>query len=261
MNRTARRWAVLLIVFAAGCGGGGMGSDPTSSTSKSSSMSTTASNCHTSMSDMDMSMPNMSHMMPNCTSSSMLESAARPQEPLAGASRTLTASANGNSYSLTYSVTTNPGTTMFDGQMASSSSIALTMQENGTPVGTETATAYYLTNPYVALGLTGTADGVGFEIIFNSTNPYPTTLSVGASGPLAIGTFYTPGTNVAIGSLSVTYSVEANNASSLLLKVASSATLAGNQVPPVIAYAVDSSGEATLSSIQVTLKGVTLTFS
>jgi len=206
----------------------------------------------------------MSNMpMSNCSSSSAtqhLNSAPRPQEPLAVPSTTLTASANGNNYSLTYSLTANSGTTMFDGQMANSGSIAVTVVENGTTVGTENATAYYLTSPYVPLGLTGTANGTAFEIIFNSIDPYPSTLTVGESGPLASGTFYTPGTNVALGSLTVSYSVEANNSSTLLLNVSASSTLGGNPLPELIAYAVDASGHTTLSSIQITLNGVTLTF-
>jgi hypothetical protein len=189
-----------------------------------------------------------------------MNTASRPQEPFAVPSTTLTASAGGNSYQLTYSVTANSGTTLFDGQMASSSSINLAVLENGATKSTETATTYYLTNPYVPLGLTGTVDGTGFEVIFNSIDPYPATLKVGESGPLAVGTFYSPGTNVAIGSLTVTYSVETNNSSTLLLEVSSSATLSGNQVPEMIAYAVDAAGGLTLSSVQVMLNGVTLSF-
>jgi hypothetical protein len=172
----------------------------------------------------------------------------------------LTASANGNTYSLTYSVTTNSVTNMFDGQMAQSSVISVTLAENGTTLPTQTTTAWYLTNPYMPLGLSGTANGTAFDLIFNSIDPLPATLMVGQSGPLASGTFYAPGTNVALGTLTMTYAVEANTASTLLLKISSSATLSGYPLPEVIAYAVDASGHTSLSSIQITLNGLPLTF-
>jgi hypothetical protein len=238
MNRIVGRMSVLLMLSAAGCGGGGSGNDMTAADPMGNCMS------------MSCGMPSMSHM----------NSAPRPQEPFALPPTTLTASANGNSYRLTYSLTANSGTTMFDGQMANSASIVLTVLENGTTVATENATAYYLTSPYTPLGLAGTVNGTAFEIIFSSIDPYPATFTVGDSGPLASGTFYAAGTNTALGSLTITYSVEANNSSTLLLKVSSSATLAGNPLPDVIAYAVDASGHTTLSSVEVTLNGMTLMF-
>jgi hypothetical protein len=238
MNRIVSRMSVLLMLSAAGCGGGGSGNDMMSADPMGNCMS------------MSCDMSATPHM----------NSAPRPQEPLAVPSTTLTASANGNSYSLTYSLTANSGANMFDGQMANSGSIALTVLENGTTAGTENATAYYLTSPYTPLGLAGTVKGTAFEIIFTSIDPLPATLTVGDSGPLASGTFYSPGTNTALGSLTITYSVEANNSSTLLLKVSSSATLAANPLPDVIAYAVDASGHTTLSSVQATLNGVTLIF-
>jgi hypothetical protein len=244
MIRIVRGLAALSVLSLAGCGGdGGM--------SMNMAAGTASGNCQMSMS------------MSNCSSSSatqQMNSAPRPSEPFSIPSTTLTASANGNTYSLTYSVTANSGSASFDGQMAQSSVISVTVAENGTPLPTQTTTAWYLTNPYVPLGLSGTANGTAFEVIFNSINPFPSTLTVGESGTLASGTFYTPGSNTAIGSLSVTYAVEANNSSSLLLKVSSSATVATNPLPEVIAYAVDASGHLSLSSIQITLNGVTLTF-
>lgn len=244
MTRIVRGLAALWVLSSAGCGG-----DGGTMYMAAGFPGTASGNCQMSMSSCS-----------NSSATQQMNSAPRPSEPFSIPSTTLTASANGNTYSLIYSVTTNSGSTSFDGQMAQSSALVATVAENGTTIGTQTTTAYYLTSPYVPLGFSGTANGTAFEVIFNSINPYPSTLMVGESGTLASGTFYTPGSNAAIGSLSVTYAVEANNSSTLLLKVSSSATVATNPLPEVIAYAVDASGHMSLSSIQITLNGVTLTF-
>jgi hypothetical protein len=245
MTRIVRGLAALSVLSLAGCGG-----DGTSMNMAASYPGTASANCQMGMSGCS-----------NSSATQQMNSAPRPSEPFSMPSTTLTASAHGNTYSLTYSVTTNSNSVSFDGQMAQSSAIVATVAENGTTIGTQTTTAYYLTSPYVPLGFGGkTVNGTAFEVIFNSINPYPSTLTVGESGTLASGNFYTPGSNTAIGSLTVTYAVEANNSSSLLLKVSSSATVATNPLPEVIAYAVDASGHLSLSSIQITLNGVTLTF-
>src|SRR5271156_2448103 len=82
------------------------------------------------------------------------ESVPAPAEPFTVDPTTLAASSGGNSYAGTYTETPNKGTTMFDGQEANSSTISLTITENGTPIVTEIETAYYLENPYQPLGLT-----------------------------------------------------------------------------------------------------------
>ena len=83
-----------------------------------------------------------------------LESVPAPAEPFNIDPTMLAASSGGNSYAGTYTETPNKGTTMFDGQEANSSTISLTITENGTPIVTEIETAYYLENPYQPLGLT-----------------------------------------------------------------------------------------------------------
>ena len=100
-----------------------------------------------------------------------LESAPAPAEPFNIPSTTLTASSDGNSYTAIYSETPNNGTTMFDGQEANSSTISLAITENGTPIVTESDTAYYLENPYQPLGLTLSSNGGQFDFIYNSTDP------------------------------------------------------------------------------------------
>ncbi len=270
MRRSVVCAPVLVLALAAGCGGGG-GSASSSSMSNNtanagnagmSMSSSTSSNpmCDTSMDDMSMS--DMSDTMMMCdTATPMLQTALAPPQPFVIAAKPLTAYANGATYSGTYSQVTNTGTTMFDGQVASSSNIVLTVLENGATIATQASTAYYLTSPYTPLGLTGTTNGTAYQVVFTSIDPYPSPLTAGSSGPVATGTYYTPGTNVAMGSFTETYSVVENDATTLLLTIYTSGTLNGSPVSGMLAYLVDASGNLTLSLVQVTVNGMTLNLS
>jgi len=189
-----------------------------------------------------------------------LEAAPAPQEPFNIPSTTLTATSGGNSYTAIYSQTPNNGTTMFDGQAAYSSTVSLTITENGSTIGTEVSTAYYLESPYEPLGLSGTVSGTAYTFLFTSTNPYPSTLTVGSSGPLGSGTFYLSGTNDGIGSLTETYSVASNNASTVLLTTYATGTVNGQSISETINYAVNPSGALQLQSVDILVNGTTLNF-
>lgn len=190
-----------------------------------------------------------------------LEAAPAPQEPFNVPSITLTATSGLNSYTAIYSQTPNNGTTMFDGQAAYSSTISLTITENGSTIATEVSTAYYLESPYEPLGLSGTVSSTAYTFLFTSTDPYPSTLTVGSSGPLGSGTYYLSGTNDVVGSLTETYSVTSNNSSNaLLLTTYGSGTVNGSSVNETITYIVYSSGALALLSMQLTVNGAALTF-
>jgi hypothetical protein len=190
-----------------------------------------------------------------------LKAAPAPQEPFNIQSVTMTTNLNGNSYIAIYSQTPNNGTTMFTGQAAHSSTVSLTITENGSTIGTEISTAYYLESPYVPLGLSGTVGGTAYTFLFASTDPLPSTLTVGSSGPLGSGTYYISGTNTAIGSLTETYSVTANGSSNLILTTNSSGTVNGSSVNETITYFVDSSGAVALDGVQLIVNGTELSFS
>ena len=225
--KTALIWSVVLLgVVSSGCGGGGGDGSAIQS-------SPTPQN---------------------------LESAPAPAEPFKIPSTTLTASSGGNSYTAIYSQTPNTGTAMFDGQEASSSTISLTLTENGTTLSTEITTAYYLENPYTPLGLSGSVSGIDYEFVFSSIDPLPSTLTVGASGPLGNGMYYLSGTNTAIGSLTETYSVTANNPTTVLLTTYASGTVNGQSISETIDYAVNASGAFELQSAEILLNGTTLNF-
>jgi hypothetical protein len=190
-----------------------------------------------------------------------LQSARAPQQPYNIQSTTLTAmDGSGNTYTAMVSQTPNSGTVNFNGQMAYSSVLAITILENGVTVVTETTTDYYLESPYTPLGISGSTNGNGWVFIFDSVDPLPTTLMVGDSGPLGSGTYYDAVTNAPLGSLTSTYSVTANDPTTLLLNVYGSGMLNGNQESSTITYNVDAAGNVALSSVQVTVNGQTLTF-
>jgi hypothetical protein len=185
-------------------------------------------------------------------------SAPAPQEPFDITSTTLAASSGGNSYTAIYSETPNQGTTMFDGQEANSSTISLTISENGAPIATEIDTVYYLESPYQPLGMSISANGKQFDFLYNSTDPLPSTLTAGNSGPLGSGTYYVVNTNDGIGSLTETYSVAAWNPATLMLTTYATGTLNGQMVNESITYVLN--GEPILSSMEVIVNGTQLTF-
>jgi hypothetical protein len=189
-----------------------------------------------------------------------LESAPAPAEPFNIPSATMTMSSGGNSYTAIYSETPNNGTTMFDGQEAHSSTISLTITENGSPIVTEIDTAYYLENPYQPLGLTLSSNGKQFDFLYNSTNPLPLTLTVGDSGPLGSGTYYVVNTNESIGSLTQTYSVASNDTSTVELITYATGTVNGQSISETINYAVNASGAPELEWFSILVNGTTLTF-
>jgi hypothetical protein len=148
---------------------------------------------------------------------------------------------------------------MSDGQEANSSTISLTITENGSPIITEIETAYYLENPYQPLGVTLSYNGGQFDLLYKSTNPLPSTLIIGSSGPLGSGTYYDVNTNDAIGSLTETYSVTSSNGW-ILLNTNATGTVNGQSINQTISYVINS-GEATgVASVEVLVNGTALSF-
>jgi hypothetical protein len=172
-----------------------------------------------------------------------LKSAPAPAEPFNIPAATLTASSSGNSYTAIYRETPNNGSTMFDGQEANSSTAY-----------------YYLQTPYQPLGLTLSSSGGQFDFLYNSTDALPSTLIVGSSGPLGSGTYYLVNTNDGVGSLTETYSVASNDASSVLLTTKATGTVNGQSINETINYAVSASGAFELLSVEILVNGTTLNF-
>jgi hypothetical protein len=188
-----------------------------------------------------------------------LQSATPPAQPWTIPSTTLTATdSSGNTYSLT--VSNSPGGSMtFNGQVADTSVLALSLSENGVAVSTDDTTAYYLTDPYSPLGLSGTTNGVAWTAVVTSYTPFPTTLTVGSSGSLMSANYEDSMGNV-IGGLTETYTVTADTPSDLLLNIDASGSVNGTSVTETLTYSITSTGVLSLAQAQITVNGVTLAF-
>jgi hypothetical protein len=188
-----------------------------------------------------------------------LQSARAPSQPMATPSTTLTATDSGNTYTVTYSSTPG-GMAMFNGQNANTVMIGLTISENGAVLATENSTAYYLANPYSPLGVSGTTSGTAWTATITGYTPLPSTLTVGASGPLDSAT-YTDGMGNNIGALTETYTVTADSPDALFLNIDAAGTINGVQETETLIYSVASDGTVQgLVQAQITVNGTTLSF-
>jgi hypothetical protein len=196
----------------------------------------------------------------SATAQQNLQSARAPSQPFTVSSTTLMATdGNGNSYSATFSQTAG-GTAVFNGQNASTGVIGLTISKNGVVVATEDSTAYYLTNPYSPLGLSGTTNGIAWTALVTSYTALPSMLTVGASGPLLSVTYYDGMMNNS-GSLTETYTVTADSPNALSLNVDGAGTINGVPETETLTYSIASDGTlSALVQVHITVNGTTLTF-
>jgi hypothetical protein len=193
------------------------------------------------------------------TQPTVIQSVRLPAYPFTIASTTLTGTVNGTALTLEFSAMANTGTATFHGQVAETGSLSLTVLEGNTPVVTSVSTAYYLTNPYSPLGLTVTANGVTEEVTFSSIDPPPSMLTVGSSGPLDTAMYYNTA-NVNIGSITETYSVAANDGTSVKYSVYAAGTVNGTQDSETIVYTISNSGTVELIEIDLLVNGQAVTF-
>jgi hypothetical protein len=190
-----------------------------------------------------------------------LQAAPAPAQPIMVPLTTLSATVNGTTYTIQYSVTPNQGTVSFNGQMASSSTLNLQVLNGMALVLNDTTTEYYVENPYMPLGISGTTEtGTGFTFTITTESPLPSTLMVGDSGTLFSGN-YTGADGSAIGMLTETYSVTADTASTLTLTIEDDGTINGNEVIISPAFTVNDMGKiVALQQVTVTVNGQTYTF-
>lgn len=204
----------------------------------------------------------------SAAASQNLQSAQAPSLPIYVAGTTLKATdSSGNTWNATYS-STAAGTGTFNGQVAYETPIFFTVQRNATVINSESIVEFALMNPYSPLGLT-----VGFSSLpgrlsvgyITSSDPLPSTLTAGESGPLSSGTFGSccPFTE--------TYSVTLDSPTALFLNIHlvfpdfgldhGGASVTGlYSGTSTITYSISGSGAATLVKIQVTINGTALTF-
>lgn len=181
---------------------------------------------------------------------------------------TLKASNGGHSYTLYVSKVPNVGTGRFNGAAPAYSSVdRVTLEDNGAVVSKSSSTDYYLLNPYVPLGKVAST-GSPYGIVSSST-PLPMELQVGVSGDVDSLTYYHDSTMSTVDADETeTYSVGANNTTTLLLCMDSTITNVTTQgtTDDVVddaesdCYTVDAAGKAALVSITLTVNGTTLAF-
>jgi hypothetical protein len=103
-----------------------------------------------------------------------------------------------------------------------------------------------------------------YQAVFSSINPLPATLTVGDSGQLASGSYSIAGLSGAptAGTFAETYSVSANNATTVKLTLTTTGSPLAQQATDteVEVFTVDASGRITLVSIQLNLTGTVYTF-
>lgn len=161
------------------------------------------------------------------------------------------------------------GTTTFHGTAAAHTMAGtLTILGRGLPIASSASTSYFLLNPYVPLGLTASS-GTSYGLV-TSSFPLPTTLHVGDSGPIDNLTYHDVVGRliVDVANVAVTYSVSANNSTSLLMclnTVTSNVTSQGTSDgladgTETDCYTVDASGTAILVSITVPVSGTAVKF-
>jgi hypothetical protein len=182
----------------------------------------------------------------------------------------LNATDSGSTYSLVVLDKPNSGTTSFDGSgPAYSTDVTVTVAKTGDMyVANLVSTNYFLLDPYVPLGKSYGNAGTPYAIV-NSPSPLPATLTVGASGPLATAFIYHDATKATLdGDLTTTYSVKANNASTVLFcinSVVSGVTSQGtadglSDGTETDCYSVSATGTVNLVAVTMTVNGVTLNF-
>jgi hypothetical protein len=174
----------------------------------------------------------------------------------------LTATDNsGNVFYLAISDTADAGTASFDGQMANYNTlgVAITENTNPNPVLSLGAVAFYLTSPYSPLGEEITQNGVIVETALLPSFTPPSSLTVGDSGQLDAISYYNT-SNVLIGNATQTYSVAANNATTVLVTLTTTGTINGAATSDQETFAVDTSGNVVLQSFTLTVNGEVLTF-
>lgn len=174
----------------------------------------------------------------------------------------------GNSWTLQYSSTANAGTTTFEGMAnAHSTTDTIALDKNGAPFASNTSSSYFFLNPFVPLGKVNMG-GTPYAVV-TSSFPLPATVTVGGSGEFDNLTYYHDQTKTLMDAQeAVTYSVAANDSSTLLLcftsvisnvspSGAADGMAAGTETD---CYAVDASGNASISSITVTAGATTIKF-
>jgi hypothetical protein len=175
----------------------------------------------------------------------------------------------GNRFVCEDTSTPGSGTTEFNGAAGAYSRVLRSsIVRNGVTFQSDESTEYYRLHPYALLGQVSRR-GTPFAVVTRSY-PFPATLHVGDSGPVADATFYHDATMTTVDAQDrETYAVVANDSTTLLLclnstmaEVTAQGTADGVRPASTTeadCYAVDAQGAMALVSIALTDHGMTWT--
>lgn len=132
----------------------------------------------------------------------------------------------------------------------------ITLSKNGNVASTEIDTVYFLTSPFQIIQNT-TSGGSSTNGYGQTYGQFPTTLTVGTSGP--VGTYALYSGSFQVGTETDTYSVSTFSATAIQVcinaQIVNGTTQTGSQC-----YSVDSSGNANLISVTASANGASITF-
>jgi hypothetical protein len=175
---------------------------------------------------------------------------------------------SGNSYTLDVEISPYSGITTFNNVFnVYETEIFLTLQKNGVIALQAMTNDFYLLNPYQPVGSAGVTL-TPYQVVVSS-NPLPSTLNIGDSGPLySATTYHDPNKTALDGTEIATYTVMENDATTIRLCFDS--TISGVTTQGTAdgladgtesdCYSVDSSGNMQLIGVAITAGAVTLDF-
>jgi len=183
---------------------------------------------------------------------------------------TLRAESLAGSFSLDVTSAPNAGATTFNGSApayGTGDKTTVTEANDPAPLASSTATAYYLTNPYVPLGNVSSS-GSPYAVVATFV-PFPATITVGMSGKVDDLTYYHDSKMSTMDAEeTVDYTISAKDSASLLLCLSSTfSNVTAQGAADGMAngtdtdcYSVDAAGHAALYSSTRMVKGAMLRF-
>lgn len=155
----------------------------------------------------------------------------------------------------------------WNGNVVSVDTQIQTWAENIQGVLGETDEIFFTTDPFNPLGeaiqLNAGGNIVYETFVYTSYQGFPTTLTVGGSGTVAAGNYYTgiPGTTL-IGNATTTYSVAEYDTQAIQVTETTSGVISGNSVSVIVVMLISATDEIQIASIATTApngEAVTLT--
>ena len=170
----------------------------------------------------------------------------------------LTATNSGNTYTL--QLNSAPGPAAAFGSVSADTSVeTLELFQNGVLLVSDTATRYYVINPYMPVGDYDAT--TGYVTVYAGQQDLPTAAKTGQGGSLATSTtYYDTSLTTVFGTETDTWRLEAGSGGNPVFCADSSGTTANGPNSESDCYTFDSAGDVLGLTITLDLNGVTLDF-